>query len=69
MDDSEVDEGDWRGVSLGEPSVVDGADESLAMEEAALRRAARFGRAVEAIAVLVKVNSGREGIGGLLGGG
>jgi hypothetical protein len=69
MDDREVDEGDWRGVSLGEPSVVEGADDSYAMEEAALRRAVRLGRAVEAIAVMVKVNSWEEGIVGLLGGG
>lgn len=70
MDDREVDDGDWRGVSLGEPSVVEGADDSYAMEEAALRRAARLGRAVEAIAVMVKVNSWEEeGIAGLLGGG
>jgi hypothetical protein len=48
MDDREVEEGDWCGVSLGEPAAVEG-DDSAVVEVMVRRRAAGFGKAVEAI--------------------
>jgi hypothetical protein len=46
MEESEVEDGDWRGVSLGEPTAVEG------VEEAALRRRARRGTAVDAMGAI-----------------
>ena len=39
MDDREDDEGDWRGLSFGEPAAVDG-EESAVVEVAVRRRTA-----------------------------
>jgi hypothetical protein len=55
MEDSEVEEGDCLGVSLGEPRVVEGAESAEVVEVAALRRTVRLGTAVEAMAEDVRV--------------
>ncbi len=48
MDDSEVEDGDCLGVSLGDPAAVEGAEFSV-VEVTVRRRTVRFGIAVEAI--------------------
>ena len=48
MEDSEVDEGDWRGLSIGEGAFVEGA-ESMVWAVMERCRATRGGRAVEDI--------------------
>jgi hypothetical protein len=48
MDESEVEDGDCLGVSLGDPAAVDGAEFSV-VEVTVRRRTVRFGIAVEAI--------------------
>lgn len=60
MDESEVVDGDWRGVSFGEPAAVEGA-ESTFFETAVLFRTGFWGRAVEAIAELYFVDNS-EGV-------
>jgi hypothetical protein len=51
MDESEVEDGDCLGVSLGEPAVVEGT-ESAVVAVTVRCRTFRGGRAVEAIVVL-----------------
>jgi hypothetical protein len=48
MDESEVEEGDCLGVSLGDPAAVEGAEFSV-VEVTVRRRTVRLGIAVEAI--------------------
>jgi hypothetical protein len=48
MDESEVDDGDCLGVSLGDPAAVEGAEFSV-VEVTVRRRTVRLGIAVEAI--------------------
>jgi hypothetical protein len=51
MEDSEVDEGDWRGLSKGEPETEEGIDESVV----GLRcSATRLGRAVDDMVKTIK---------------
>lgn len=49
MDDREVDEGDCRGVSLGEAAAVEGEEDSFVVEVTVLLRRLRWGIAVDAI--------------------
>jgi len=48
MDESEVEDGDCRGVSLGDPAAVEGAEFSV-VEVTVRRRTVRWGIAVEAM--------------------
>lgn len=50
MDESEVVDGDWRGVLFGEPAAVEGAESTFF--ETVLFRTGFLGRAVEAIVEL-----------------
>jgi hypothetical protein len=61
MEEREVVEGEWRGLSVGETSAVEGEESAAAAAAAAVRRRpSRRGTAVEAMVVVYR---------GLLGGG